>query len=934
MEENKEYFVFISYSSLDNEWAIWLRHELEHYHLPASFNGRTDVRDNLRKVFRDRDELSAGPEWDEQVSRALAATNNLIVICSPNAAKSEAVNKEVEAFIALGKEDHIFPFIVEGDKPKDCFPSALKHSKLGGDVNKDGGRDSAFVKVVAGMLKVGFPSLWNRYEKEKAEEERKIREQRDKLLIMQSRFLAEKANDLVDKGDSYTARLLALEALPKDLENPDRPYVSEAEAALIESTKQDNAILYHEGEVEVAFWAKDDKLIITVNSPSMVSEDETSILNIWDAQKGTIVFSLRLPCLCFDEEGISLFAKGRILAIGNHSNEVYLYNLNDFSETRVKLSEEDILYLSSEYESNSLCFATKYNIYLWDKCTQKVIDCVKEVVNGISFIRFYSRHKTIIYIDDKGIAYVYSIKQHKIILTLEHVSLAYYSAFLSPNGNTIAAILGSGEGQCSLVFLKLDGSKAIMNSFFIDYDPYRVHNFFTFNPQDDSIAIIQGNVIEIWDSLKGKHILTLTGHSDSVEHLQYSSDGMKLLSSSKDKSTIMWQVQTGVPIKVFKEHHDTVKMACFDKKMRKIISASNDTTCRIWDLKNMDNLQIASIGVSDTNSHFKWIASVTFSPNGKLLACGGHDKIVYILNRNESMPHKLTGHSKSIRKVRFCPIEAELASCSDDGTIKLWNYRKSEERLTLEGHTGGVNDIVYSNEGKYLVSCSDDKTVRIWDVQSGRQLSSLQMENEIECIAISPNDSLLLFGDLYGNLYLWRFVDILRGFALIKTKDAYRKVPLFPKKIKGHKDTVNSVAFSPKSKIFASASNDGTIIVWKSIDTHITLKGHNNYVNNIVFSPDGKRLASCSGWEFVDMDNSIRIWDVDSGEVVLTLSGHEKCVNAISFNPTGRTLASASDDGFVKLWKIPSLQSLIDKVKKQFSNSRPTIEERKKYYLD
>ena len=48
----KEYFVFISYSSLDDVWAIWLKHELDHYHLPASFNGRTDVRDNLRNVFR------------------------------------------------------------------------------------------------------------------------------------------------------------------------------------------------------------------------------------------------------------------------------------------------------------------------------------------------------------------------------------------------------------------------------------------------------------------------------------------------------------------------------------------------------------------------------------------------------------------------------------------------------------------------------------------------------------------------------------------------------------------------------------------------------------------------------------------------------------------------------------------------------------------
>ena len=93
--EQKVYFVFISYSSLDNEWAIWFRHELEHYHLPASFNGRTDVRDNLRKVFRDRDDLIAGPEWDEQVQKALGDINNFIVICSSHSAKSDAVNKEI-----------------------------------------------------------------------------------------------------------------------------------------------------------------------------------------------------------------------------------------------------------------------------------------------------------------------------------------------------------------------------------------------------------------------------------------------------------------------------------------------------------------------------------------------------------------------------------------------------------------------------------------------------------------------------------------------------------------------------------------------------------------------------------------------------------------------------------------------------------------------
>jgi hypothetical protein len=135
------------------------------------------------------------------------------------------VNKEVELFINQGKEDSIFPFIIEGDSPNDCFPPALKHSKVGGDVNKDGGRDKAFIKVVAGMLGVNFDDLYNRYELEKAEQARLEREKREKLQIAQSRFVAEKAKKLIKEGDSYLARKLAIEVLPKDLDKPDSQLV-------------------------------------------------------------------------------------------------------------------------------------------------------------------------------------------------------------------------------------------------------------------------------------------------------------------------------------------------------------------------------------------------------------------------------------------------------------------------------------------------------------------------------------------------------------------------------------------------------------------------------------------------------------------------------------------------------------------------------------
>ena len=91
MTQEKEYFAFISYKREDEKWAKWLANELEHYHLPTTLNGK-ELPKNLRPIFRDVDELSAG-NLPEQIYHALSISKNLIVVCSPRSAKSEWVNK-------------------------------------------------------------------------------------------------------------------------------------------------------------------------------------------------------------------------------------------------------------------------------------------------------------------------------------------------------------------------------------------------------------------------------------------------------------------------------------------------------------------------------------------------------------------------------------------------------------------------------------------------------------------------------------------------------------------------------------------------------------------------------------------------------------------------------------------------------------------------
>jgi WD40 repeat protein len=123
----------------------------------------------------------------------------------------------------------------------------------------------------------------------------------------------------------------------------------------------------------------------------------------------------------------------------------------------------------------------------------------------------------------------------------------------------------------------------------------------------------------------------------------------------------------------------------------------------------------------------------------------------------------------------------------------------------------------------------------------------------------------------------------------------------------GHSANVTSVAFSPDGKTLASGSWDDTIKLWEvSSGQEIrALLGHDSYVTSVTFSPDGKTLASGS------RDKTIRLWNVITGEEVRKLSGHSGFVSAVAFSRDGRTLVSASWDKTAKLWDVATGQDLL-----------------------
>ena len=262
-------------------------------------------------------------------------------------------------------------------------------------------------------------------------------------------------------------------------------------------------------------------------------------------------------------------------------------------------------------------------------------------------------------------------------------------------------------------------------------------------------------------------------------------------------------------------------------------------------------------------------------------------------------------HTGGVTALALSPDDRLLASAGYDRIVRLWRVADGRPAGMLGGHGGTVWSVAWSADGQWLASAGEDRLIRIW---RARDLSLAHVLRghalNIWSVRFSPDSRLLASGSFDRGIRLW---DVASGRMV--------------RRLAGHDQAVVSVAFSRDGRLLASGGDDSTVRIWRVADGARlrALTGGSEHVYAVAFSPDGRWLASggrarSAFWTFWHQltggggkGPAVRLWRVDDGAPQAALE-HQDDVMALAFSRDGRLLATAAVDGSNAIWRLTAVR--------------------------
>ncbi|TIB05736.1 hypothetical protein E3P96_00955 [Wallemia ichthyophaga] len=295
-----------------------------------------------------------------------------------------------------------------------------------------------------------------------------------------------------------------------------------------------------------------------------------------------------------------------------------------------------------------------------------------------------------------------------------------------------------------------------------------------------------------------------------------------------------------------------VVCSTFHQKSSLLVVGFSTGVFGLWELPSFTNLHTLSISQEK-------VTSVDINPSGEWLAFGAK-KLGQLLVwewQSESYVLKQQGHYSDMNTVSYAPDGQLVATGGDDGKVKLWNLSSGFCTVTFSDHSAAISQVEFAKQGKVLLSASLDGTVRAYDLiryrnfrtftsPSPTQFSSMTVDESGEVLAAGSIDTFEIF---LWSVQTGKLMDVMSG----------------------HEGPVSGLSFGPGGAQLASSSWDRTIRVWDIFRRARTVEPYsiNSDALTVVFRPDGKELATST------LDGQIQFWSLEDDKQTGVIEGRK-----------------------------------------------------------
>ena len=510
-------------------------------------------------------------------------------------------------------------------------------------------------------------------------------------------------------------------------------------------------------------------------------------------------------------ESVTFSPDRNILAAGIDNGTIELWDVNTGKVSILEGHNETVdasvkMRVSFSNDGSMLASTSVYSeVHLWDVATGELIKTLGEQSWGATNVSFSPDGNTMATYST-GL-HLWDVETYKLLQTFNHASALVSPGFdanisFSPDGSTIVTYTYDKTTHSRALYLWDVATNTLRN---VLHGPYDSVDSISYSANGEILAVTTSRGIYLWNvNRRGTSYVHFQGQVLNPQ-TAISPDG-KTLATGR----LLWDISTGTRKYTVLNSQNVFLSRIGSTAIENVLFSPDGRTLAISEFNTVMLFDAATGTLLHTiNGHVgraQGVESMAFSPDSSLLATGSvhfsHGKGELFLWDVATAQQKtnFTKHVGNVYSLSFSPDGKILAAGIDD-TVHLMDAATGEMSNTFPRKGRIVYSLNFSPDGKTLATGSDDK-VRLWDVATGTirtTFDTIFQEHtpNIWSVKFSP-DGKTLAASIYNTVHLWD----------VATNDIKAT-------FKGHVDDIYSVSFSPDGSILASGSRDGTVLLWE-----------------------------------------------------------------------------------------------------------------------